>query len=547
MKLKLTLLAIGLVFGLNAVFAQTEVEGFSKLNSKQYEEAKKIFSSLLKSNPEDAAALFGLGECYMYTGKPDSAKILFNKGIAANSGYPGNYVGLGHLSLSSSPAEAEAYFKDAVKRSKKDVTALLMIARIYANQTPKNLVESKKYLDKAISIDPNNAGAYFLMGLVEMANGNVNEATLQFERAIHFDANNHEAYLQQSDIMVSARNPTQAIEYLNKLLTVKPDYWLAYKMMGKVYYNDKKYPEAVKSYSTYFKNQTDDKDVTYYAYSLFFNKQYAEAKEVINILVQQNPNDYIPLRLLGYISYETKDLANGKGYMDKFFSLVPKDKVLADDYSYYGKMLSVSGNDSLAIENYKLALAKDSSDFEIYNELFKSSLKIKRYDESLKYGDIYLAKKPSLVAGDFFSVGRAYFSVGNSLLTPADSLKNPILLQADSIKQREYYTQADSLFSKVVKYAPTSYLGYFWRARINATIDNETTLGLAKPFYEKALEIVVKDPVKYKKELSEIYAYLGFYYYLKEDKETSIGYWKKLLEIDPENTKAMEALQSLEK
>jgi lipoprotein NlpI len=61
------------------------------------------------------------------------------------------------------------------------------------------------------------------------------------------------------------------------------------------------------------------------------------------------------------------------------------------------------------------------------------------------------------------------------------------------------------------------------------------------------LEIVVKDPVKYKKELSEIYSYLGFYYYLKEDKVTSIDYFKKLLEIDPENTKALEALKSLEK
>jgi tetratricopeptide (TPR) repeat protein len=547
MNLKLTFLAFSFVIGVSSIFAQTETEGFAKLNRKEYGEAKKIFGEMLKSNPKDAVALYGMGEYYFSTGKLDSAKILYQQGIDANSSYAGNYAGLGRLSLSSSPAEAEVYFKDAVKRSKKNVSTLIAIAKIYADQTPKNLVEAKRYIDKALEIDPKNAQAYFLNGLIEAANGNVNEATLQFERAIYFDSNNYEAYIQQSDIMVSARNSAQAIEYLNKLIAVKSDYWLAYKMIGKVYYNDKKYPEAIKNYGIYFKNVPSDKDVAYYAYSLFFNKQYNEAKDVINILVQQNPNDYIPLRLLGYISYETKDLANGKGYMDKFFTLVPTDKVLADDYSYYGKMLSVTGNDSLAIENYKLALKKDSTDFEIYNELYKSSYKLKKYEQALNYGERYISKKPNLVSSDFFQLGKAYYSVANNINVKGDSLKAQDLIVADSLKQQQYYTAADSLFSKVVKYSPTSYLGTFWRARVNSSIDKETTLGLAKPFYEKALESLIKDPVKYKKELSEIYAYLGFYYYVKEDTPTSLEFWKKLLEVDPENLKAQEAIKSLEK
>ena len=546
MNLKLTLLAFCLLIGVSSIVAQTETDGFYKLNRKEYAEAKKIFGDLLKANPLDAAALYGMGEYYYSIGKLDSAKILYTKGVGANSNYAGNYAGLGRLSLSSSPTEAATYFKDAVKRSKKNVSALVAIAKIYADQTPKNLVEAKRYINMALEIDPNSSPAYFMNGLIEMASSNINDATLQFERAIHFDSKNYEAYLQQSDIMVSARNPVQAVEYLNKLISVKPDYWMAYKMIGKIYYNDKKYPEAIKNYAIYFKNVPSDKDVAYYAYSLFFNKQYDEAKEVINILVQQNPNDYIPLRLLGYISYETKDLANGKGYMDKFFTLAPADKVLAADYSYYGKMLSVTGNDSLAIENYKLALTKDSTDFQIYDELFKASFKLKKYEQSLIYGEKYIIKKPNLVAGDFFQLGKAYYSVGNSL-NLADSLKTSGFLEADSLKQLEYYVAADSLFSKVVKYAPTSYLGNFWRARVNSTIDKETTLGLAKPFYEKSLEILVKDPVKYKKELSEIYAYLGFYYYVKEDTATSLENWRKLLEIDPENAKAKEAIESLEK
>ena len=210
-------------------------------------------------------------------------------------------------------------------------------------------------------------------------------------------------------------------------------------------------------------------------------------------------------------------------------------------------MLSVTGNDSLAIENYKLALKKDSTQYQIYDELYKASFKLKKYDQSLKYGEQFLLKKPNIVTGDYFQLGKAYYSVANNINTKADSLKTVEEIKADSLKQMQYYVASDSLFAKVVKYSPTSYLGTFWRARVNSSIDKETTLGLAKPFYEKALESLVKDPVKYKKELSEIYAYLGFYFYQKEDTATSLEYWRKLLEIDPENIKAQEAIKSLEK
>jgi tetratricopeptide (TPR) repeat protein len=245
---------------------------------------------------------------------------------------------------------------------------------------------------------------------------------------------------------------------------------------------------------------------------------------------------------------------NGKGIMDKFFTLVPADKILADDYSYYGKMLSVTGNDLQAIETYKLALQKDSTQYQIYDELAKSSNKLKKFEESLKYGSIFLKKKPNLTTADYYNLGKAYYSVATSLNLMVDSLKTNVVsdsvksrIVADSLKQIEYFVASDTLFAKVARYSPSSYIGNFWRARINSALDKETTLGLAKPFYEKSLEILIKDPVKYKKELSEIYAYLGFYYYVKEDIPGSMDNWKKLLEIDPENLKAQEAIKSLEK
>ena len=46
MKLKLTFLIVLIAFGVKLVSAQSESDGFSKLDKKEYSGAKKIFSTL---------------------------------------------------------------------------------------------------------------------------------------------------------------------------------------------------------------------------------------------------------------------------------------------------------------------------------------------------------------------------------------------------------------------------------------------------------------------------------------------------------------------
>lgn len=534
-KISFIVTLIVLISGI--VSAQTAQDGLALLNQKDFNGAKKIFASLLKSDPKNAAADYGMGEYYFYTGKLDSAKVFYQSGIDANSSYAYNYVGLGKVNASANPTVAAENFKDAIKKSKKDAGAIVAIAKYYYEQ--KNLVEARKYTDQAITIDGKNAAAYFLDGQIDISENKASDAALNFDRAIFFDPKNLDAYVYASQIMATTRNLNKAVEYLNNALAVNPNYFKAYKALGELYYDNQKYADAVNAFATYFKNVPQDTDVTHYAYSLFFNKQYDEANNLLQGLLKKNPNDYVLLRLLGYISYETKDLVNGKAVMEKYFSLVPADKILDDDYTYYGKMLSASGQDSLAIVNYNLALGKDSTQIQLYDEIAKAYKNLKQYDQSLFYSSKYVQKKPNKTTVDYFNLGKSYYLIANSL--------RPDSIPSDSIKQKEYYLMADSLFGQVETYSPTSYLGPFWRARANAAIDKETTLGLAKPYYEKALEIIIKDPVKYKKDISEVYAYLGFYYYVKDDTATSIEYWKKLLEVDPENQKAQEAIASLEK
>jgi tetratricopeptide (TPR) repeat protein len=388
----------------------------------------------------------------------------------------------------------------------------------------------------ALELDSKNAYAYYLDGLILEKKNDASTAASKYEQAIYFDPNLYDAYFKISELMADAKNPAQAEEYIKKVIALNPQYWLAYKKLAEVEYDNQKYADAATTYATYFKNVPEDKDRAHYAYSLFFNKQYSEAKALIDKLSVNNPNDYILLRLDAYISFESNDLTNARNYFTKFFSLVPEDKILTDDYLYYGKTLAGSGSDSLAIVNYMAALKKEPDQTLLLDELARAYYKTANFEQAIKYELEYLKKKPSPQVTDYFQLGRTYYSAANALD-----------VKADSLKQQKYYHDADSLFTKVAALAPQSYLGIFWRARVNSAIDKETSLGLAKPFYEETLAKLAGDPVKYKVELAEIYAYLGFYYYLKDDKQNSLDNWKKLQQIEPDNPKAEEAIKALEK
>ena len=140
-----------------------------------------------------------------------------------------------------------------------------------------------------------------------------------------------------------------------------------------------------------------------------------------------------------------------------------------------------------------------------------------------------------------------YFTIGRNLYLQANKIEN------ESIQRIEYLARADSAFDKVIIYAPESYLGYFWKGRVSSLRDSETTQGLAKPYYEKSMIMFEQNPdkEKYKRELIETYSYLGYYYYLKSDEDKqalklSLSFWEKVLNIDPSNKGAKEAVSELQ-
>ena len=73
-------------------------------------------------------------------------------------------------------------------------------------------------------------------------------------------------------------------------------------------------------------------------------------------------------------------------------------------------------------------------------------------------------------------------------------------------------------------------------------MDKDMKLALAKPYYEKFIELA--DATKFKSDLINAYSYLGSYYSQTNKPQEAANAWKKVKELDPANKNANEALKN---
>lgn len=172
------------------------------------------------------------------------------------------------------------------------------------------------------------------------------------------------------------------------------------------------------------------------------------------------------------------------------------------------------GKDSLAIENFYSAIEKDTSNIAMLENVAQIFKKAKKYKQSAKLYQKLLDRKKNLGANDYYAAGTVYLDA-------------------------QLYDRADAAFAKVIQLSPNHYIGYYMMANTKFYQDQDGKQGLAKPYYEKVIEILEADgSPKNVGPLVTAYSYMATYYTQKEDLKTARIYWEKVQGIDPENANA---------
>jgi tetratricopeptide (TPR) repeat protein len=520
MRLIKVLPAAAILFAASA-HAQTLKDAIKLTENEQYDKASGIYKKLITSDPSNGDNYFYYGDNYYRNDMPDSAAILFKKGSEMNATNPLNYIGTGKIQWdrNDQTGAKASFYKATTLANNKNAVVFVKIAEGYINATSKNLDEAFKLLNQAMKIDPKNVDAQLLMGDAYLEKNDGSNAVKYYNKAIELDKSSAKGYVRIGKLWVRAKNYKEALASFAKAMEMEPNFAPAYRERAELYFKSGKYSEAVADYEKYLQLNPELSARIRYAQFLFLAKQYTKSIDEIKNVQKIDSSNVALYRIMGYNMYETKDFAGGMRYMNTFFDKATKkgSKILPSDYEYLGKLQAESGQDSIGVLTMTKAIEMDTARCDLYGDIGEILMKKKKYKDAAMYIEKKVACGKDVNINDYNRLGKAYY------LT-------------------KEYVKADSAFVQVVKMQPTLPIGYFWRARTNASLDPDSKQGLAKPYYEQYITIAQKDIEKNKKDLVEAYGYLGFYYLQGKDYNCSKSAWLKVKELDPNNDKAKAAL-----
>jgi cytochrome c-type biogenesis protein CcmH/NrfG len=530
MKKIITLIPILIFF--SRIQAQDINTGREHYYYKRYLSAENFFHGYLRQQPGSAEGWLWLVKSYARQGKFQSLRDTLSKAPSSIQDDPDYLVAKGIQALVNKARDsAMMYFTEAIDKTKGKNTAIMMSiaqSQFYDGEPDKEY--GLELLQKAIKRDKNNSSLYLAMGNIFLARHDGTEAYKAYKNALEKDGSNAEAYYQMGQIFLSQKNPDVYLDYFKKAIAADDKYAPAWYEL----YNHYRYKEPATALN-YFRKYADLSDYTInhdYAYTdlLYLNKNYTNAISRAGDLLRKKGSNVQPRihKLIAYSYAELKDTANAITHMQNYFGSENDTNFIAKDFETMADLFaSRPGMEDSIILYFKKAInivADSSEKRKYYQELANLSNERQDYKAEAEWRGKYYSGNKDARNIDLFNWGLASYRAGS-------------------------YKQADSVFGLYTAKYPDQGFGYYWRARSNAAIDTALIEGLAIPHYEKLIAIISDDTATAtnKKWLLEAYSYLAAWETNTEkDYKEAIGYFGKILEIDPGNNSAKKYIEILE-
>ncbi len=429
-------------------------------------------------------------------------------------------------------ANVESEVKNVVKANKKNADVLTAIGRAYLQV--KDLDNAKKYADMAVARNKNFGDAYVLLGDIEVLNDDGGAASSWFQNAILFDPQNPEGYIRYAQVNSKA-SPANAIQTLEKLRQARPDYPVDL-IAADIYQGAHNMDKAIEYYSKVDKSKMEAPQLVNLAMDYYLKGDFNKSLETSTFGNQKFPRNAALNRISFWDYTNLKDYDKAIQYAERLYTASDSAKITSKDHLHYGYVYL--GKEDMANAIAKFQQAIDEGEEYPDDRLDAMKNMAQAYQ---KQGDIanavavydrYLKAKPEITAADMGTLATMWQNHAKTL-------------EGDAKKEAQL--KADAVWGEIAeKFPSVAHVAYNNRARIAVSLDPESTEGLAKPFYEKVVELLANKTERAANEnkyLVDAYHYLGAYYTIvANDKEQGNVYWNKILEINPDHKQAQIAL-----
>ena len=264
------------------------------LSANQSEEAIKVYTENIKTNPEFASSYYDLGKAYLLADKQDEAISMYqnvldldSKSVPARLAIAGlllrkgavdeaaKMVGevikldpenilahnlLGEVNLASADYEkAETKFLKMIERKSDTFEGHFNMARMKYAQG--NFDECIEHCRIALQTKPAEVRVHNILGMAYMKKGMLGNAVAEFNKIIDINSDFIPAYLNLADINLSANRPDIAALLYNASLKVNPDTVEARFGLGNAYALMGNHSNAISEFETIIKTYPNNVNV----------------------------------------------------------------------------------------------------------------------------------------------------------------------------------------------------------------------------------------------------------------------------------------------
>jgi len=551
---KISKLVLALVLVGSSVFAQSLADAKKAIDAEQYQKAKSMLKNLTVTQADKDENFFYLGWVYILQDYPDSAKTVFNKGIAVNAKSALNYAGLGAAAFKDKDrATATTNFNQAIALAGKNSKPYVYVGRGYLLNEVDGKVPAADanaaiaILNKGKAVNAKDAELLIALGDAYRTQLKNTDALNSYQDALAVDPKLANAKVATGVIWKFANNFEDSEREFKAALAIDPNYGPAYREWAETdvrwALTDPKMASAkIKEGADQYRKYLSLTDLSVesrmrYADFLLYAGDFKTLQTEAQALAKSANSNLRVQRYLAYAALENKDYPAGITAMNTWITKADPKRIIPRDYLALGRLQIAAGQDSVGIGSLQKAYTLDTTQADVFLEIAKSQYAQKRYEKAGDSYMKYLSKSRKGSLNDYLAAGRSfYFAYEDQYFSTAKP--KPV---ADST----LLTRADSAFSYIQQKAtaPVAPVALY-RARVNEYRDKDRNniKGLAKPFYDQYISIITaKGPVgdADKKGMAEAYAYLGAYYQYKEkDDAKATESFTKAREYDPANKAA---------
>lgn len=564
--------------------------------SEQYDKAQAMYQQLIQKEPTNSKNFYFLGENYLLDYFADtisnsltiaakSAKEIYQKGVDANASDPLNYVGLAKVAFFTGDnktatdmrSKARSFLlpykniKKIVPPAKDYAFALAKIAESYIKGGKVDTSQALPLIREAIKIDNANTEVFLIAGDIYILVNDGSKAISNYNQAQFADPKSPTANMKIGNIYVKGRALQQAIPYYEEAIKLNANYAPAYRELGQLYLSAQRFDQSKENFKKYLDLTAGNIPAkTRYVNALFYAKDYDNVISNVEEIFKVDKSRTYMNRIAGYSAYEKNppDYDKALAYMETLFKTVAPERILWKDYHYMARILVkrnqnypkmaddlISAEQLLEKEKNKLIIATTAADKAKYKasieemttkvtaqkaDLAKSNAEIDR--AFVEYAKV-LALKPGDrgLLGEMasnYNLFRRYDGVAKTLakmLDPAKDNTEDLLKIGRAYYNGEKYKTADSVFAVIIAKTPDYIPAYLLTANTYSKMDPDFKLGLAKPKFEKLIEVAKSDSIKNASAMMDAFGYLSYYHMMNNNFSRSKDYYNRMINLDPNN------------